>query len=185
MAPIRPPRFDERAARARLTGPNALKSKPVYRAAPLASRAASKVLKPLARKFGPSLTEITERWPEIAGERLAANARPVKLTRGKTGGTLTLRTRGPAATLLQAEAPRIIERANLYCGPGTVARLAFQQGPLSFQPAPRKTAAPILKRGLTPSEEAELTASVEKAGSGRLRDGLARLGRAVLSRGVK
>lgn len=179
MAPMRPPRLDSRTALQRL---NSARGRAAIKPAPQAGRAVAAVLRPLAKKYGPGLTEITEHWNEIAGERLSKLARPVKLTRGRKGGTLTLRTRGPAATLLQAETPRLIERANLYCGEGAIARIAFQQGPLSFKPAMTPKKAPPVRRGLTPSETQSLENSLDGIESERLRAALQRLGRAVLSR---
>ncbi len=182
MAPIRPPSFS-RDAQARLAGASA---RPAIRPAPRAGLAAGKVLRPMARRFGPSLAELTDRWPEIAGERLALLARPLRLSPGREGAVLTLLARGPAAALVQAESARIIERANLYCGAGTVARLNVRQGPLHERPAapaasPRQgpSRAP---RGLSPSETQAIQAHAEQARSPALRAALERLGRAVLSR---
>ena len=180
MKPIRPPRNTPSAAAPRL---GAARGRPAIGTPPRAGYAAGRVLKPLARRFGPSLAELTERWPEIAGERLARLARPVRLTQGRDGGVLTLLARGPAATLVQAESGRIIERANFYCGAAVVARVKVQQGPLHDRPAaaapsPRRAA----PRGLTPSEAAALAEQAEGARSPALRAALERLGRAVLSR---
>lgn len=179
MAPIKPPRFPDPDAVSRL---GAARARPGIRTAPRAGAAAGRVLKPIAKRFGPSLAELTERWPEIAGERLARLARPVRLTQGRDGGVLTLLARGPAATLVQAESARIIERANVYCGGAAVARLKIQQGPLhdpSAAPRPAPRPAP---RGLAPSEAEAVARGASRANSPGLRTALERLGRAVLSR---
>lgn len=179
MGPIRPPRNTEPQADSRL---GAARGRPAIRPLPRAGAAAGRVLRPIAKRFGPSLAELTERWPEIAGERLARLARPVRLTQGRDGGVLTLLARGPAATLIQAESSRIIERANFYCGGRVVARLKIQQGPLHDAAAPARQTPRQAPRGLTPSEAEWVAAHAARAESPGLRTALERLGRAVLSR---
>ncbi len=179
MGPIRPPKSTISEAGARIGEARARRA---FSAPPRAGVAAGRVLKPLARRFGPSLAELTERWPEIAGERLARLARPMRLSQGRDGAVLTLLARGPAATLIQAESSRIIERANFYCGADTVVRIRIQQGPLhDASAAPREAPRPA-PRGLRPSEMAQIADAAEKARNPALRAALERLGRAVLSR---
>ena len=178
---MKPPRSPQPDALNRIS---AARGRPQIQALPRAGAAAARVLKPIARRFGPSLAELTERWPEIAGERLAKLARPTRLTQGRDGGVLTLLARGPAATLIQAESSRIIERANLYCGAAVVARLKIQQGPLHDRPAERSPVRRPPMRGLSPSEAQSIADRAAAAHSPALRSALERLGRAVLSRSV-
>jgi len=180
MPPIKPPRYARAEASAVLPR---LRGRAAIPAAPRIGRAVGAVLKPHAGRHGASLSEIIERWPDIAGERLAKLARPEKLSRSRGGATLTLRAAGPTAVLLQAEAPRLIERANLYCGPGTVDRLAFKHGPLKESARSAKAPTPM-RRGLTPSEEESLSDSLRPVRSESLRKSLSKLGRAVKSRTV-
>lgn len=179
MGPIRPPRNTGAQADYRL---GAARGRPPIQPLPRAGAFAGKVLRPIAKRFGPTLAELTERWPEIAGERLARMARPMRLTQGRDGGILTLLARGPAATLIQAESSRIIERANFYCGGKVVARLKIQQGPLHDAAAPGRPAPRPAPQGLTPSEADSVARHAAGARSPALRTALERLGRAVLSR---
>ena len=108
--------------------------------------------------------------------------RPQKLTKGRDGrgGTLELRVAGPAALLVQHQSEEILQRVNLFLGPGSVEKLRIAQGPvkpLADAPAPprRKAVQPPLPAAV----EAELKAGVEPAPE-PLKGPLERLGRAVL-----
>lgn len=157
------------------------RGRPPIQPIPRAGAAVARVVKPIARQFGTTLADLSARWPEIAGERLARLARPVRLSGGRDGATLTLLARGPAATLLQAESTRIIERANQFCGPGAIARIRIQQGPLHDSGAPARPSAPRPVRGLAPSQAKSLADAAEGAHDPALRAALQRLGRAVLT----
>ena len=140
-------------------------------------RAVSKVMKPFAKRFGASLHEIVGRWNEIAGEQVASFAVPDKLRRSKQGGVLTLRVRGPAAVLLQAEAPRLIDRINQAVGAGSVARLAYKQS----APEPLKT--PHMRApALDVTTQERLKASLAGVGDERLQRALMQMGRGALLR---
>ena len=104
---------------------------------PAAARAAGKVIRPLAARFGPGLAELEEHWPSIIGEALAAYTRPEKYQGGASGLTLVVRARGPAAALAEAQAPQILERVARYAGKAPK-KLKIVQGPLSAQAAPGK-----------------------------------------------
>jgi hypothetical protein len=139
-------------------------------------------MKALQAKFGQDADTLKLRWKEIVGEALARRSEPVKIVRQRTGGSiLELRVDGPAAALIQHQAPQILQRLTLYIGEDTVTRLRIVQGPLRptapSAPPPRRRGAPPLDA----AAEAELAASVEKAHEGPLRDSLTRLGRHVLA----
>ena len=84
------------------------------------------------------------RWTEIAGAETARLARPLRLTDGATGGTLTLKAEPAAALFLQHESRALCARINGYLGRDAVARLRFVQGTLAAPPPPPpKGAAPV------------------------------------------
>jgi hypothetical protein len=147
-----------------------------------AARGLNVAMKKLEEKFGRGPDDLKARWKEIVGEALAGRSEPVKLVKSRTGGaTLELRVAGPVAALVQHQAPLILDRLNLYLGPGTVVKLRIVQGPLSKPPtaaaaAPkRRTKAP-----LDAAAERELATSLAAAPDGPLKDALLRLGREVL-----
>lgn len=139
-------------------------------------------MKKLEEKFGRGPDDLKSRWREIVGEALAGRSEPVKLVKSRAGGaTLELRVAGPVAALVQHQAPLILDRLNLYLGPGAVARLRIVQGPLS-KPATAATAAPV-RRSRAPLDaaaERELAGSLAETRDGPLKDALLRLGREVL-----
>lgn len=108
---------------------NERRGKAAYRGAPPAGQAAAKILKPLSLKFGPGTNRLAEHWSEIVGDRLAGWSAPDVIR----GGTLYIIAKGPAGTLIEADAPRILERLRTLSGPSAPARLRVKQG------NPRKT----------------------------------------------
>jgi hypothetical protein len=147
-----------------------------------AARGLTSAMKKLEEKFGHGPDDLKARWKEIVGEALAGRSEPVKLVRSRTGGaTLELKVAGPVAALVQHQAPLILDRLNLYLGPGTVARLRIVQGPLSKPAAPAKSGPVRRSRApLDAAAERQLTASLAEAPDGPLKDALLRLGREVL-----
>jgi len=158
------------------------RTRPAPRPAPKAGRALQGLIKELDAKFGRGASALEPRWTEIVGERLARVTRPQKLSKGRggAGGTLELRVAGPAALLVQHQSDDILQRVNLFLGPGSVEKLRIAQGPvkppvgLASPVRPRSAARPLPAR-----QEAELKASVADA-PGPLKGPLERLGRAVL-----
>lgn len=86
------------------------------------------------------------RWEEIAGAEVARLARPVKLSDGPSGGTLTLKAEPGASLFLQHETRSLCERINTYLGRPAISRLRFVQGALAARPvrrpAPKPAASP-------------------------------------------
>lgn len=162
------------------------RSRPAPRPPPPAGRQLAKVLKELEARFGPGAGPLGARWAEIVGETLARRSEPVKLTpgRGVQPGSLEIRVDGPAAALVQHQAPEILSRVNLYLGTGTVARLRIVQGPVrraaAVTPAQAAKARRRKAAPLDAAQEAALAASLAEAPDGPLKDSLIRLGRAVL-----
>jgi hypothetical protein len=137
----------------------------------------------LDERFGRGPDTLAARWREIVGETLARHTEPSKLSRPRAGagGVLELKVEGPAAALIQHQAPDILARVNLFLGDGAVQRLRVVQGLV------RKRVVPTAgvrrrKRPLDAAIEAELVAGAAGATDEGLRAALIRLGREVLRR---
>jgi hypothetical protein len=159
------------------------RTRPQHRPPPTAGRRLTKFVKELDQKFGQGPAVLQARWREIVGETLAKRTEPVRLSRPRSGGpgALELRVEGPAATLIQHQAPEIVARVNLFLGAGSIDKLRIVQGPV------RKTAAPAapLKRARPPLDaaaEASLEADLAAEPDGALKSALRKLGREVLRR---
>lgn len=160
------------------------RTRPLRRPPPPAGRALAKFLKPLEERFGQGADGLAARWREVVGEILARRTEPVKLVRSRNGGpaTLEIRVDGPAAALIQHQAPEILSRVNLFLGADAVAKLRIVQGPVrlkegSSRPTTAKARAKAVP--LDAATEAELASSVADAPE-NLKAALTRLGRAVL-----
>jgi hypothetical protein len=140
--------------------------------APSAGRVTARILAPILKESGLSLSDLQRQWPEIVGAHLGARTLPEKLA----GGVLTLLTPGAVAPFVQQQSSLLLDRLNL--AGAKVARIAIRQGAL---PARKGNVGP-LSRPLTPEEEAAIVAALSGLAPGRLRDSLMRLGRAVASR---
>jgi len=161
----------------------ARRPKPVRRPPRQAARSLAPLLKPLEERFGQGDDGLKSRWREIVGESLAGRSEPLKLVKSRTGGaTLELRVAGPVAALIQHQAPLILDRLNLYLGPGTVARLRIVQGPLRAARAqpPRLAAARRARPPLDAADERALAAGLTELPDGPLKSALTRLGREVI-----
>jgi hypothetical protein len=165
------------------------RSRPARRPPPAAGRSLAKLLKTLDERFGKGPDGLKARWREIVGENLALRTEPVKLTkpRNGAGAVLELKVDGPAAALIQHQAPEILARVNLFLGPDAVARLRITQGAVR-RPAAVQSAAGAAKtrhkRGqpLDAAVEAELAAEVERVEDPRLKAALLKLGREIMRR---
>jgi hypothetical protein len=161
------------------------RTRPVRRAAPTAGQRLGKLMRDLDARFGQGPDALAARWREIVGESLATRTEPVRLSRqrGGAGAVLELKVAGPAATLIQHQAPEILQRVNLFLGAGAVERLRIVQGALRRGAAgPKSTGAPR-RRSAAPLDaglEAELEAGLARAAEGPLKSALRRLGREVL-----
>jgi len=165
------------------------RTRPAIRPPPRAGRALSGLVKALDERFGQGAEGLKVRWREIAGETLAARTEPVKLVKGRggAGGVLEIRVDGPAAALIQHQAPEILSRVRLILGEGAVERLRIVQGPVrSKVPQGPARAARSRRRAAAPldaAEEARLKADLAAAPDGPLKQALLRLGREVLRSG--
>jgi hypothetical protein len=111
------------------------------------------------------------RWPDIVGAEVARIARPIRLTEGASGGTLTVLSEPGAALFLQHESRTLCERINTYLGGKTVAKLRFVQGSVQKPRAPASN--PQLPTQTAPDDPAR-----QFQGSESLRSALISLARA-------
>lgn len=141
-----------------------------------------KLTKPLFGKRGLAEGDLIRHWSAIVGPRLAALSQPERVLFRKDrrdDGELTVRvSSGPAATLLQYEAPRIIERVNQFYNYPALSRLKLVQAPLP----PRKVAKGPTLRPLSVGEEHDLEAAVAQVTDPDLREALLSLGRSLQQR---
>jgi hypothetical protein len=150
------------------------RTRPQRRPPPSAGRGLGKLIKSLEERFG--------QGPDV----LALRTEPVKLVKSRTGGaTLELKVDGPAAALIQHQAPEVMARVNLFLGEGTVAKLRIVQGRVKPPPAQLQAAAAAKARRrriqpLDAAKEADLEQGLAQAKDGPLKQALLRLGREVL-----
>ncbi|MGY3438122.1 MULTISPECIES: DUF721 domain-containing protein [unclassified Marinovum] len=74
-------------------------------------------------------TRLLTHWPEVAGEQIAAIARPVNVSfgRGGIGATLTVLTTGANAPMLEMMKDKLRERVNSVYGYNAIARVKITQ----------------------------------------------------------
>lgn len=162
------------------------RTRPAWRAPPTAGRSLNRLIKGLEERFGQGPDLLRSRWREIAGELLAARTEPVKLVRNRTGGggTLEIKVDGPAAALIQHQAPQILARVNLFLGSGAVAKLRIVQGKVTSSqratPPPRKDR--LKNQPLDAAAEAELRRGLGAAPDSALARSLLKLGREIMRR---
>jgi hypothetical protein len=158
---------------------------PMARPKPLADLVDS-CLGPALAAQGFAASDVIVAWPDIAGERLAAFSRPVKLEwprRGRTDpdarpepATLIVRVEGAFALEMQHLAPLLIERINARYGWRCVGRIVLKQGPV-----PRPKRRPQPPAPLSDEKRQRLAATTAKVEEAPLREALDRLGAAVLA----
>jgi hypothetical protein len=165
----------------------AKRTRPLHRPPPTAGRPLAKFIKSLDERFGKGPEALAARWREIVGETLAARTEPVKLSRPRNGAgaVLELKVDGPAAALIQHQAPEILSRVNLFLGADAVARLRIVQGQVR-RPAAAVSAAGAAQarrkraQPLDAGAEAALEAGLAAVPDDKLKTALLRLGREVL-----
>jgi hypothetical protein len=160
------------------------RTRPPMRSPPPAGRTLAPYLKKLEERFGPGSGPLQARWREIVGDTLARRTEPTKLVKSRTGGAvLEIKVDGPAAALVQHQAPEILSRVNLFLGAGAVAKLRIVQGPVkALAGAASPAASAKARRRNTPLDaavEAELETALAAAPDNALKSALLRLGREV------
>lgn len=135
-----------------------------------------------SEKRGFAVTRLLTHWAEIAGDEIAAAARPVEISYGRGfGATLTLLCPGARAPIVEMQKETLRERVNACYGYNAIACIritqtsatGFADAPAAFEHAPRTT----------PPEVAEKAGrAVGGVSDTGLRDALETLGRHVLAR---
>ena len=162
------------------------RTRPMPGPPPAAGRALLKTIKALEARFGQGADALKARWREIVGEELARRTEPSKLIKSRQadGSTLELRVEGPSAAIIQHRGPDILDRVNLFLGPGAVVKLRIVQGPLRGRSRRADPAsAPSRRRPKGPLDaaaEQSLAADLEGFAEGPLKAALTRLGREVM-----
>lgn len=119
------------------------RGKPQYRHAPAASMAVRKIIRPLAKAYGPGTSILSDNWLDFAGPQLGALSRPVALRGSGRQRVLHIEAKGPAASLIEASSGQILGRINRFMGAGTVTELRVRQG---FPRSERRDSASTRKR---------------------------------------
>lgn len=145
------------------------------RPAPPVGRAAERVLKPLAKRFGLGVEQLREHWAEIVGERVAKWSEPQAIQRQSGINVLVIRARGPAGAVVQAQSARILERVRQYAGQQAPTRLRVVQG--------ASRAAQTDKKHVTaPQSTSQVSETVETSAEARLLSALDRFDKSVKNR---
>jgi hypothetical protein len=155
-------------------------------AKPLADLVADALSPALAAK-GFAGREVIARWGEIAGTRLAARSRPMKIEwprkRPEAAGeaheaaTLVVLAESAFAPELQHAAPLIMGRINAHLGWPAVGRIVLKQGPVGAPAARPAPAAP-----LAPETINRIARSAGPIHDDGVREAMVRLGLAVAAR---
>ena len=144
-----------------------------------------KVLDPvLAKRAGLSMA-LVDAWPQIAGDRLAAQCMPVKVNWPRRAGpddpfapgTLIVAAEALAALHIQHQSAEILSRINSFIGFEAIDRLKITQKTVSGSPKPVKSP----KRDLSPAEQSRLDQLAEGFEDEALAQSVRRLGVSVLS----
>jgi len=152
------------------------RGRPSYRSAPSAGRAAARILRPLARRFGPGVEPLKAHWSEIVGSRLSQWSEPEAILNQSGIQVLVIRARGPAGAVIQAESRRILDRVAQYAGAKSPTRIRIKQG------SARTAATPAPEKMTKPSPTSQVSEGVEKSADDRLLSALDRFGKTVKSR---
>lgn len=157
------------------------RTRPAHRAAPPAGRALAGFVKQLDARFGQGPALLQARWREIVGDTLARHTEPVKLIKARAGGaTLELKVAGPAAAVIQHQAPEIMARLNMLLGAGAVTKLRIVQGVVAKRDATSQAPRRRSRGPLDAAAEKALSEGLAEAEDGPLKAALLRLGREVL-----
>ncbi|MDO5706696.1 MAG: DUF721 domain-containing protein [Paracoccus sp. (in: a-proteobacteria)] len=144
-----------------------------------ASSLLSRQVQRAAEGRGFAVSRLLTQWAEIAGNDMAALARPLRITHGKGGfgATLVLLTSGPVAPLVQMRAEDLRARVNACYGYNAVQRITvtqsapegFAEGAAPFAPAPK------VARGPAPEAVAQADTVAQKFSDPGLAAAMARL----------
>ena len=138
-----------------------------------------KISEPALRRRGFATAEIVTRWPEIAGEALAAESAPDHLSFPKIsrqGGTLYIAASGSVALQIQHQAPTILQRINVYFGYPAVGRISISQTSHRYNRIKKNKVFSIKP---TPQQIAKIKSATRTIAKPDLRQALDKLGIAV------
>ena len=127
-------------------------------------------------------------WAEIAGQDIAACARPVEVSygRGGMGATLTLLTTGAHAPVLEMQKERLRTKVNGVYGYNAIARIKITQtAPTGFsegQVAFEHREAPAAPAPANPAVRAKAVQDTQAVADDDLRAALARLGENIFNK---
>ncbi|MEO1747782.1 MAG: DciA family protein [Pseudomonadota bacterium] len=143
----------------------------------------SKLVDPLLAKRVGMTTALMAAWPEIVGQDIAAQSRPLKIkwpARASDGefqpGTLIVATNAMAALHLQHETSQIIERVNTFMGYTAITAVKVEQRAVGANQA--KSAGP--SRPLATSDKAKVIKAVRPVENERLQKALKEMGESVM-----
>lgn len=158
------------------------RTRPAFRPAPPVGRMLTPVLKTLEARFGQGPGQLQMRWKEIVGETLAKHTEPVKLVkgRGNAPGVLELRVAGPAAAIVQHQAPEILQRVSMLLGEGSIGKLRIIQGPVRAHAGKPQVRRRRMKGPLDAAAEKTLAEGLKEQQDGPLKEALTKLGREIL-----
>ncbi|MEO1701231.1 MAG: DciA family protein [Pseudomonadota bacterium] len=143
----------------------------------------SKLVDPLLAKRVGMSTALMAAWPEIAGQDIAAQSRPVKIkwpARASDGefqpGTLIVAANAMAALHLQHETGQIVERVNTFMGYTAITAVKVEQR--SVTQAAQKPAGS--SRPLAKSDTKRIAEAVRPVENERLQKALKAMGESVM-----
>ena len=138
-----------------------------------------KISGPALRKRGFATAEIVTRWPEIAGEIMAAESAPDHLSFPKNsqkGGTLYISASGSVALQIQHQEPNILQRINVYFGYPAISRISISQTSHRFENI-KKVKKDYIEP--TPQQITQIKSATRMISKPDLRHALDKLGMAV------
>ena len=151
------------------------RGRPQYRAAPHASKAVSRIMRPLSKKHGGGHTGLSQYWEEIVGKRLSAISKPLRIQVDQNGRSLMIGAPGPAAALIMASSGSIISKVNAYLGSGFIVKIKVIQTKI------RPHNSPTISQGLSPKINDELQSGLSNIADPDLKQVLKSFGQQVLS----
>lgn len=132
---------------------------------------------------GFAVSRLLTHWADIVGGDIAALARPVKVSYGRSfGATLTLLTSGASAQMVQMQVPRIIERVNACYGYSAVSQIRVTQTAAAGFAEPQAGYAPPPAREARPETLSRARQTAADVADPELRAALQALGAHVFSR---
>lgn len=153
--------------------------------APAAGHAAG-ALRRAAGRRGIAESRLLTHWPEVVGPALAARSRPLRIRhdRGGTalGGVLILAVDRAAASEVEHEKGRIVERVNAHYGYAAIGDVRLTQAAQPLDDPERIRQKPIKPDQLDAPARARLDAVTRPIDDPELRAALTRLGANVIGR---